>query len=71
MNGWVRKAFVTALLAVAAWVGGWYGKVVWSHESRITKAETRLEGVHETLNYMKNTLLRIDKRTERLWERAR
>ena len=71
MNGSLRKWLFGIMTAGSLAMGGWYGKVVWSHENRITRTETRVEAIHETLQDIKNTLTRVDRRTERLWERAR
>mgnify|MGYP001584859961 CR=1 FL=1 len=74
-NGGWRTWMMGALMAASMGVGGWYGKTVWatqsSHAERITRSETRIDAVHETLQDMKRTLERVDRRTERLWERAR
>ena len=73
-NGW-RGWLLGFLTVVSMAVGGWYGSTVWStqsaHAERITRAETRVDALHETLVDMKKTLDRVDRRMERLWERAR
>ena len=73
-NGW-RGWLLGVLTLISMAVGGWAGKTVWaaqfSHAERITRTETRMDALHETLGDMKKTLDRVDRRMERLWEHTR
>ena len=68
-NGW-KGWLLAALTAASMGTGGWYGKTVWStqvvHAERITRTEARVDALHETLQDMKRTLERVDRRIERL-----
>jgi len=57
--------------AASIGIGGWYGKTVWSYEGRITRVETKVEGLHETMQDVKKLVERVDRRLERLVDRSR
>lgn len=73
-NGW-RGWLIGTLMAMSMGVGGWYGKTVWAtqanHAERISRAEARIDAIHDTLGDIKKTLERVDRRMERAWDHQR
>lgn len=67
-NGW-RGWLLGFLTVVSMAVGGWYGSTVWTtqsaHAERITRTETRVDSLHETLKEVKTAVERVNRRLER------